>query len=161
MIRHNKIRVTNRVSWDKMFIDICLTVAKRSHDAQTQFGAVLVNSSNEIIATGYNGFVRDIDDSVLPNLRPDKYPFMLHAEHNALLSCARQGKSTLNTKMYITGPPCLNCFQFMYQAGVTEILYTTNNQAFMCTSDSEYKNNFNLLVELTGMSIIELDNLNF
>lgn len=124
-------------SWDEIFLSQAFQWKEKSHDAQTGCGAVLVKNKR-IISTGYNGFIQSIDDTILPNLRPEKYDFMIHAEHNALLACARNGQSALGATMYVTGPPCLNCYQFMYQAGVSEIIYG-NNEAVMTKTDEEYK----------------------
>ena len=42
--------------------------ARRSHDAETQVGSVLVKAdSGAVIATGCNGFVRGAPDRLLPN----------------------------------------------------------------------------------------------
>lgn len=112
-----------RTPWDITFLRQAIESASRSHDAETKCGCVLV-SENTILSGGYNGFVRDIDDTVLPNLRPHKYPFMLHAEWNAILNCARQGKSTLGATCYVTTKPCFLCFQSLWQAGITRIVYT-------------------------------------
>ncbi len=119
---NNLRKPINRISWDELFLSIAFKVAERSHDAQTHCGAVIVNGK-DIIATGYNGFMRNIDDSVLPNMRPAKYDWMIHAEHNAILACARQGKSTLGTIMYVTGHPCQYCCQYIQQAGIQEVVW--------------------------------------
>ena len=116
-----------RLSWDEYFIQLAVDISKRSPDSQTKHGAILVNDSHEIIATGYNGFLRDVDDSILPNFRPDKYKYMIHAEKNILFSCARQGKSTLDKILYITGKPCDQCLQCIWQAGIKEIIYGNYN----------------------------------
>ena len=112
-----------RKPWDHTFLIEAALWAERSHDAETQCGCVLVKDKTPL-SVGYNGFIRDIDDSVLPNLRPHKYPFMIHAEINAILNCARQGKSTLGAIAYITTKPCVQCFQFLWQAGITRIVYS-------------------------------------
>lgn len=113
----------SRPDWHTYFLKIALEVTTRSNDPQTQCGAVITSSTNEILATGYNGHIRNIKDGILPNLRPDKYDWMIHAEHNAILSCARNGKSTLETSVYITHEPCLYCYQYMWQVGVQHIWY--------------------------------------
>ena len=89
--------------WDNMFFSEAVLWSRRSHDSQTQCGCVLVKNKT-VIATGYNGFMREIDDSSLPSTRPEKYPFMIHAEANAVYNCAREGKSTLGCRAYITAP---------------------------------------------------------
>ena len=35
-----------------------------------------------------------------------KYPFMIHAEANAIYNAVRQGKSTQGMRVYVTGKPC-------------------------------------------------------
>ena len=109
--------------WDNMFFATAALWSKKSHDAETQCGCVLVKNKT-IIATGYNGFIRDIDDSALPNTRPAKYPFMIHAEANAIYNAAREGQSTLNARAYITAVPCRNCLQMLWQCGIREIYYS-------------------------------------
>lgn len=130
--KYNVQQYDLRPSWTEFFMDIALSVSKRSPDAETQCGAVIVSPSNEIITTGYNGHMRDIPNDVLPNLRPDKYDWMIHAEHNAILSCARQGKSPRGATIYVTHEPCINCYQDMWQVGIKEIVYrdkTTHKEA--------------------------------
>lgn len=145
-----KERITE--NWDIIFLKQAFEWAKKSHDAQTQCGAVLVTKNHRIISTGYNGFIRNVEDNVLPNLRPDKYDWMIHAEHNAILDCAFQGKSARWSTMYVTGEPCLNCYQFMYQAGVDEIIYSDNN-AVMTKTDVEYKTNVEIFLWLTRKTL--------
>ncbi len=123
----------------------------RSLDAQTQCGCVLVKN-NTIIGTGYNSFVRGINDDILPNLRDEKYPFMIHSEHNAILNCARNGISCLNAIAYITGPPCCNCLQFMYQAGIKQIYYPNYNHANMC-ANKEHDIKYEILKDLIPIDI--------
>lgn len=149
--------IYNRPTWDKIFLDMCFLVAKRSHDVQTQCGAVLVNQDNEVISTGYNGFVRGISNDILPNLRPDKYPFMVHAEHNAILNCSRQGRSTKGAIAYVTCEPCNMCLQYMIQAGIEEVIYTNNNKANMIVTDPEYKIIQAILVQNTFIRLREVE----
>lgn len=112
-----------KIPWDHFFLFEALLWAQRSHDPQTQCGCVIVNNKR-VISSGYNGFLSKIDDTVLPNLRPYKYNFMLHAEINALLNCARNGVKTEGCTAYVTGEPCNQCLQFLWQAGITHIVYS-------------------------------------
>ena len=98
-------------------------VSERSHDAETKVGAILVkNDSGAVIAQGYNGFVRGADDTKLPNTRPEKYPYMVHAEQNLIANCARHGISMDNTTLIITLSPCTSCMRLMWQAGITRVI---------------------------------------
>lgn len=109
--------------WDNMFFATATLWSRKSHDAQTQCGCVLVKNKT-IISTGYNGFIRSIDDTVLPDTRPAKYPFMIHAEANAVYNAAREGQSTMGARAYVTAIPCRNCLQMLWQCGITEIYYS-------------------------------------
>ena len=80
--RENFQAEVTRPSWDDQFLTDAFKAARRSLDAQTKCCCILVRDKLPL-SSGYNSFVRDIDDSVLPNLRPAKYDWMLHAEQNA------------------------------------------------------------------------------
>ena len=154
----NDEHLINRPNWDKFYMEMAMVASKRSHDAQSQFGCVLVNSNNKFIDIGYNGFIRDVDDYVLPNLRPAKYSWMVHAEHNAILNCAFQGKSTKGATAYVTGESCLWCLQYMWQAGISQVIYSRIHSAQMVQVDDEYIDNLAIFKFLTKdkMSIIEI-----
>ncbi len=137
----------DRPSWDQYYLGFLIPASKRSHDAQTKIGCVLVKD-NSILTTGYNGFVRGVDDSRLPNTRPAKYPLIRHAEKNCLTNCNRLGKSTLDATAYITCEPCFECYQDLYSAGITRIVYSDIVKVTMSlASQHEY---FPLLSELIG-----------
>ncbi len=131
------IAEVKRNDWPVHFLLESFLVSTRSMDAQTQCGCVLVRD-NRIIGSGYNSFIGGIHDQSMPNLRHNegesefdgKYPFMIHAEHNAILNCASAGISTKDAIAYATGQPCYNCLQFLYQSGVRNIYYG-NNKAVM------------------------------
>ena len=80
------------ISWDQYFMGVALLSAKRSKDPSTQVGACIVNEDKRIIGIGYNGFPRGCSDDVFPwgkgseNPLETKYPYVVHAETNALLN---------------------------------------------------------------------------
>jgi dCMP deaminase len=114
---------TGRIGWDFWFLIQAHIASLRSHDTRTKHGSLLVRDK-QIIATGYNGFISEIDDSTLPNhANPLKYNYFIHSELNAILNCAKQGKSTLGCVAYITGPPCTSCLQYLWQAGIRKIYH--------------------------------------
>ncbi len=129
--------------WDKIFFKTAKEWSSLSPDSQTKCGCVLV-TGKEITSTGYNGFMRDLPkdsfrdfDEELPKTRPEKYPYMIHAEQNAIYNAARRGRSTIGTTAYITGIPCLGCLQALYQSGVKEVKFTdiSNPKIVVCGSD--------------------------
>jgi dCMP deaminase len=105
------------------YMEIACTVAKRSHDSETKVGALLINNkSNAILATGYNGFIKGACDSILPNTRPEKYEYILHAEMNLLTNCARHGISMDDCFLVCTLSPCKLCARLMMNSGITRAI---------------------------------------
>lgn len=133
----------HKINWDTYFFSIAILSSQRSPDIHTQCGCVIVRDKT-ILSTGYNGFIRNALDEVLPVTRPEKYDFMIHAEHNAILNCARQGKSTLKAVAYVTGRPCLYCWQYLWQAGISKVVYTDISHPKMIDTE-EYHNKLSLL----------------
>lgn len=119
-INYENRREVKRPSWDCYFLDIAEAVSKRSHDGETHVGVVIVDENKRILATGYNGFPPGCDDSVLPNLRPDKYPFMVHAETNAI---AASRQDLRNSTLYVTWSPCRDCAKAIITSGVRTVVY--------------------------------------
>ena len=136
-----------RPSWDEDFLGIADAVSKRSHDPQTQVGAVITDENNRIIATGYNGFPPGCDDTSLPNLRPDKYPFMVHAEINAI-SSSRQ--DIRGATLYVTWSPCRECAKAIITAGVKKVVYKTSYQ----NDDYQFVKDF---FTQCGIEVVKLD----
>ena len=109
-------------SWDEWFMKQVYLVAEKSRDPRTKIGAVLVKDKH-IISSGFNGFPIGVEDLLYRyNDREIKYSFVVHSEHNAVLSCARFGISSLNSVLYTNGMPCNSCMKSIIQGGIKEII---------------------------------------
>ena len=98
------------ISWDEYFMGVSLLAAKRSKDPNTQVGACIVSRENVILSTGYNGFPIGCSDDEFPWEREGKdtkYPFVVHAELNAILNS--NGKSLKGARIYVDLFPCNEC----------------------------------------------------
>ncbi len=115
-------RPDDRPDWDEWLLSIAFLVSLRSPDKSTKHGAVLSNECHQILGIGYNGFIRGSKDNQLPQTRPLKYRYLLHAEVNCILNSQNLlfGK---NYTMHITGMPCSNCFLQIAQSRVKKIIY--------------------------------------
>jgi dCMP deaminase len=113
------------MKWELRMLDEAQKWASYSKDPSTKVGAVIYNFKRyTIITTGYNGFPRGVrDDEDLYADRKRKYARVVHAEINAIIDAAYQGKSTHGAAMAITHPPCCDCAGFLIQAGITEVIY--------------------------------------
>lgn len=91
-----------------------------SDDAETKVGAVLAWQGSPV-EWASNTFVNRA--AGLPNTRPDKYQYIVHAEANLIYKSARRGLSTDEATIVCTLSPCQNCIRTMFQSGVREVYY--------------------------------------
>jgi dCMP deaminase len=104
---------------------IVIAVSKLSKDPKRQVGALIVNYSNDVLTSGYNGFPRGIEDS-FERLHDTetKLKLTVHAEQNAISNAARLGIRTMSTTMLVNLCPCLMCAKAIIQAGITSVICT-------------------------------------
>ena len=99
--------------------ELLCKIREESPDAETKVGAVLLTPTGyRVKATGFNHFPTDHD---YPNTRPEKYPYMVHAEASIVTELGRYGCE--NHKMFVTHAPCNDCVKLMLKAGVSEVWY--------------------------------------
>ena len=108
--------------WDRRFIDLALHVAEWSSDRTTKVGCVIVGRFNQLVAVGYNGLPRNIEDAQGRSERPEKYFWTEHAERNAIYVAARLGLPLGGCRMYLPWFPCVDCARAIVQAGLDEVV---------------------------------------
>lgn len=114
-----------RLTWNEYFMSVAILASKRSRDPHTQVGAC-IERDNKILSTGYNGMPRRCDDRMLPLEREGdyldtKYPYIVHAELNAILNSATSNLESAS--IYTTLFPCAECTKAILQAGIKEVYY--------------------------------------
>ena len=118
------------ISWDEYFMGVALLAAKRSKDPNTQVGACIVNENKKIMSVGYNGFPLGCSDDAFPwdraadNDYDTKYPYVCHAELNAILNNA--GASLAGCRIYVALFPCNECAKAIIQSGIREVIYISD-----------------------------------
>lgn len=106
--------------WDQRFLDLAKHIAGWSKDPSTKVGAVIVDDLRRVVAHGYNGFPRGVDDSPERYAdRPTKYAHVVHAELNAILNARG---SVEDCTVYITHQPCAECAKAIIQAGIYRVV---------------------------------------
>ena len=121
---------TDYINWDEYFMGIAMLAAKRSKDPSTQVGACIVSQDNIIISTGYNGMPKGCSDDEFPWNREGeltKYPFVVHAELNAILNA--NGRDLRGSRIYVALFPCNECAKAIIQSGVREVIYLSDKYA--------------------------------
>ena len=115
--------------WDDYFMSVALLSGKRSKDPNTQVGACIVNKNNVIESIGYNGLPKGCSDDEFPwekegDMLNTKYPFVVHAELNAILNA--KGKDLSGCKIYVALFPCNECAKAIIQSGISEVVYLSD-----------------------------------
>lgn len=122
----------NYLSWEEYFMGIALLSAQRSKDPGTQVGACIVGKDNKILSVGYNGMPTGCSDDDLPweregEVLDTKYPYVCHAELNAILNHA--GPTLRGAVLYSTLFPCNECAKAIIQAGIRQVVYLSDKYA--------------------------------
>ena len=133
MEERNKQR-NDYLTWDEFFIGVAQLAAKRSKDPNTQVGACIVSNDNRILSIGYNGAPNGFDDDKFPWAREGKnletkYPYVCHAEMNAILNYRGTKKEFENAKIYVDLFPCNECAKEIIQSGIKEVYYLEDKYA--------------------------------
>ena len=119
---------TDYISWDDYFMGISLLSGMRSKDPSTQVGACIVDKDNRIVSIGYNGFLNGCSDEDFPWSREGefletKYPYVVHAEQNAIIQARCLGRDIQGATIYVTTFPCITCAKMIIQSGIETIVY--------------------------------------
>ena len=108
--------------WDRRFLDLAAHVSGWSLDPSTQVGAVIADDNKKVIAMGYNGLPRGIQDTdERLNNREIKYRYIIHGEINAILNA---DISVRGTNLYVWPlSPCSDCMKMIIQCDIKRIIY--------------------------------------
>lgn len=110
-------------------------VATWSKDPSTKVGAVIVGSEGRILATGYNGFPRGIEDNESRyNDRHTKLLYVVHGEMNALYNALQHGVDVNGATIYCTFPICSECAKGIIQAGIKKVVIPYFNSITLMTN---------------------------
>lgn len=128
------------------------TYANLSYAIRLKVGAIVVKD-NRVISIGYNGtpsgwsnqceeydFVKDGPEVDYTEMVKDGYTFgvdkevsgyvksktkaeVIHAEANAIAKLARTNESGLDSEMFITHAPCIECAKLIFAAGIKSVYF--------------------------------------
>lgn len=115
--------------FDDIFMDLAVSLAKRSHCVKAQVGAVLTNETR-IISIGYNGppagthnCDEDFGMTGCPRDSKGSCSLALHAEQNAILYAAKNGAKVEDSTLYVTLSPCIACARVIYSMKIKKVIY--------------------------------------
>ena len=110
--------------WDTRFLDLAEHISEWSKDPSKKIGAVAVGAQRQILAQGYNGFPRGIDDTTdRYDNREEKYKLVVHAEMNVIYNASYNGVSLNGSTLYVHGlPVCSDCAKGIIQVGIKRVV---------------------------------------
>ena len=117
------------LKWDDLFMSLAKLIALRSKDPATQVGAIIVDKNNKILSLGYNGAPNGFDDIDFPwaksgDVLHTKFPFVCHAELNAITNYNGDREKFENSTLYVTLFLCNECAKIIIQSGIKNVVYS-------------------------------------
>lgn len=116
-----KITDKNRVL-DSRYLRMARIWSENSYCRRRKVGALIVKDKM-IISDGYNG-----TPSGFPNVCEDDsdvtFPYVLHAEANAITKVARSNNSSDGSTLYVTASPCMECAKLIIQSGIRRVVFS-------------------------------------
>lgn len=108
----------------KLYMGIAKEVSKLSYCERRKVGAVLVSPCGQnILSFGYNGTVSgfpnvcELEDGTTDNKS------VLHAELNAIGKITTSTQSSLNSILFVTLSPCVECAKIIIRSGISKVYY--------------------------------------
>ena len=128
---------------DTYYIKVAQICSENSKANKLKVGAIIVKDQ-QIISDGFNGTPSGFDNQCedekhkkldrcslcsqehcegCDNIELLTRPEVMHAESNAITKCAKYGKATLGSTIYITHTPCIEFAKLIIQAGIKRVVY--------------------------------------
>ncbi len=111
-------------SWDNRFMELAKTISTWSKDPSRKVGAVAIGNKGNVLAQGYNGFPRGVNDTDyrLEN-RDLKLQLIVHAEMNVIYNATYNGVSLDGATLFVHGLPCCSdCAKGIIQVGIKRVV---------------------------------------
>ena len=107
---------------DMRYLRMARIWAENSYCRRRQVGAILVKDKM-IISDGYNGTPSGFEN-VCEDANGITFPYVLHAEANAITKVARSNNSSEGATLYVTAAPCIECAKLIIQAGIKRVVFS-------------------------------------
>ena len=106
---------------DNRYLRMAEIWAENSYCKRRQVVAILVKDKM-IISDGYNGTPSGFEN-VCEDANGITFPYVLHAEANAITKVARSNNSSEGATLYVTTSPCIECSKLIIQSGIRRIVF--------------------------------------
>ena len=107
---------------DRRYLRMAAIWSENSYCVRRKVGALIVKDKM-IMSDGYNG-----TPSGFPNVCESSegvtFPYVLHAEANAITKVARSNNSSDGSTLYVTASPCMECSKLISQSGIRRVVFS-------------------------------------
>jgi dCMP deaminase len=107
---------------DKRYLHMANIWAENSYCVRRKVGALIVKDKM-IISDGYNGTPSGFENKC-EDENNVTFPYVLHAEANAITKVAKSNNSSHGATLYVTTSPCVECSKLIIQAGVNRVVFS-------------------------------------
>lgn len=132
-----------RPSFDDIYMELAVNLAKKSHCVKMQVGAVLTKDTR-IVSLGYNGppaGTHNCDEEFPVNGCPRDSKggcsLALHAEQNAILYASKNKVTLEGATLYVTLSPCLACSKVIFSSGIKKVLFLDSYAVYKQITNDE------------------------
>ena len=142
------------MKFDSTYMQMAQSIALHSKAVRKKVGAILV-TNHGIVLPGYNGTPSGMDNNCEEDKGYDELtqsqilvtkPEVIHAELNCILKAAKEGVSVVDSVVYVTLSPCVQCSAMMIQSGVNRVVFL-----------EQYRDNGGiLLLKTAGVAVEQL-----
>ena len=136
--------MTKQERRDYLYMRMARTWSENSYCVRRKVGALLVKDQM-IISDGYNGTPSGFENKC-EDENNVSYPYVLHAEANAITKVARSNNSADGATLYVTASPCLECSKLIIQSGIRRVVY---GERYRITDGLD-------LLQKAGIEVVEL-----
>ena len=106
---------------DYRYLRMARIWAENSYCRRRQVGALVVKDKM-IISDGYNGTPSGFEN-ICEDESGTTFPYVLHAEANAITKLARSSNNSDGATLYVTASPCIECAKLIIQSGIRRVVY--------------------------------------
>ena len=106
---------------DYRYLRMARIWAENSYCRRRQVGALVVKDKM-IISDGYNGTPSGFEN-VCEDETGTTFPYVLHAEANAITKLTRSSNNSDGATLYVTASPCIECAKLIIQSGIRRVVY--------------------------------------
>lgn len=131
--------------WAIRFLEMANLVSSWSKDPSSKVGCVIAKEKF-IVSVGFNGFPVGTDDhQQLYENKEEKYPRIVHAELNAILSSR---EDLTGSSLYCTHFPCSSCAGAIIQKHIQIVVFPQQKRDFVERWASSIKHTLRMFKEV-------------